>query len=86
MPHYHFCLQNEGDRIDDLGGLVLANDAAALAFGRRVIRELLHNNPEQHACWMMDITECDRIVHSIPLVFDAVSRPPAKQANAMRID
>lgn len=88
MAHYHFSLQNEGARIDDLGGLVLANDAEALAFGRRVIRELLHNNPEQHTLWTMDITEGDRIVRSIPLVFDAgqSSRQPARQGSTMRID
>jgi hypothetical protein len=67
MPHYCFSLQNNGARIDDLGGVVLADDVEALAFGRRVIRELLDKNPEQHARWTMDITEGDRTVRSVPL-------------------
>jgi hypothetical protein len=69
MPHYHhFSLHNEGRRIEDLGGVVLEDDTAAIAFSRRVIRELLHNNPEQHAPWTMNITEDERVVRSIPLV------------------
>lgn len=70
MPHYHFSLHNNGTRIEDLGGVVLADADEALAFGKRVIRELLHKNPEQHARWTMEITEGDRIVRSIPLEFD----------------
>jgi hypothetical protein len=68
MPHYHFSLHNEGRRIEDLGGVVLEDDPAAIAFSRRVIRELLHNNPEQYAVWTMNITENERVVRSIPLV------------------
>jgi hypothetical protein len=48
--------------------VALEDDTAAIAFSRRVIRELLHNNPEQHALWTMNITEDERVVRSIPLV------------------
>jgi hypothetical protein len=68
MHHYHFTLQNNGSQIDDLGGVVLTDDAEALDFGKRVIRELLHENPEQHARWTMDITDGERTICSIALV------------------
>jgi hypothetical protein len=68
MPLYHFALHNRGDRIDDFGGLPMADDGEALDFGKRVIRELLHNNPEQHALWTMDVTQGERTVRRIPVV------------------
>jgi hypothetical protein len=67
MPRYRFDLQNNARQIEDLGGVVLADDGEALAFAKRVIRELLDKNPEQHARWSMDITEGERTVSSIPL-------------------
>jgi hypothetical protein len=45
MPRYHFDLQNNARQIEDLGGVVLADDGEALAFAKRVIRELLDKNP-----------------------------------------
>jgi hypothetical protein len=49
VRHYHFTLQKCGSQIDNLGGGVLTDDAEAFDVGKRVIRELLHENPEQHA-------------------------------------
>lgn len=68
MHRYHFTLQNNGSQIDDLGAVVLTDDAEALDFGQRVIRELLHENPQQHARWTMDITDGQRTICSIALV------------------
>jgi hypothetical protein len=67
MGQYHFSLRNRVEQIDDLGGVELDGDIEAVAFGRRVIRELLHNNPEQYALWTMHITERERTVRSIRL-------------------
>jgi hypothetical protein len=67
MPNYHFDLQSDGERLDALGGVTLADDGAALSFGKRVIRELLEKNHEQHAHWTMEIKDGDRTVHSIPV-------------------
>jgi hypothetical protein len=68
MAQYRFTLQNDGERIDDLGGVALADDAEALAFAKRVVRELLDKNPEQYALWTMDVTDGERTVHRIPLM------------------
>jgi hypothetical protein len=65
VPHYRFSLQNSDERIEELGGVVLTDDAEALAFGKRVIRELLDKNPEQYARWTMEIAEGKRLVHNI---------------------
>lgn len=35
MTHYHFSLHNDGARIGDLGGVVLANDGEANALASR---------------------------------------------------
>jgi hypothetical protein len=67
MPFYYFDLQNGGNRLDALSGVTLADDGAALAFGKRLMRELLDRNPEQHARWTMEINEGERTVHRIPL-------------------
>jgi hypothetical protein len=67
MPRYHFSLQNKGSRIDDFGGVDFEDDAEALTFGKRVIRELLDKNPEHHALWTMDVTVGKRAVRSLPL-------------------
>jgi hypothetical protein len=75
MPNYHFDLQNNGARIEDIAGVTLANDGEAIAFGKRVIRELLDKNPEQRERWTMDITEGERTVHSIPLTTAIISAP-----------
>ena len=41
---------------------------SAFDFGKRVIRELLHENPEQHARWTKDITDGERTIYSVALV------------------
>ena len=65
MPHYHFALQNSAERIEHLGSIELLGDPEADTFGKQVIRELLDKNPEQYARWTMEITEGQRLVHSI---------------------
>jgi hypothetical protein len=64
---YHFALRNRGETIDDFGGVEMTSDADAIAFGKRVIRELLEKNPEQYALWAMKITKGTRLVRSISL-------------------
>jgi hypothetical protein len=44
----------------------LADDGDALAFGKQVIRDLMHRD-RKYAGWIMDITEGDRPVGSAPL-------------------
>jgi len=44
MPHYHFDIQDGVGEIEDLGGMVLTDDAEAVAFCESVIRDLLRDN------------------------------------------
>ena len=52
--------------------MALSNDAAALAFGKQIIRDLMHSDSEQYTGWIMDITEGERsVVGSIRCGVDA---------------
>ena len=37
--------------------MALSNDAAALAFGKQIIRDLMRSNSEQYTGWIINITE-----------------------------
>jgi hypothetical protein len=69
MLAYSFAVRNSATEIEKLGSMELANDDAALAFGKRMIRDLMREGAEQYARWTMDIAEDERAVASIP--FDA---------------
>lgn len=47
MPNYHFTISGS-PKPDDLGKVLLATDAEALAFGRQVIREMEHRSQNKH--------------------------------------
>ena len=67
MLSYGFALRNNGGRrAEGLGSLGLAGDGEALAFGKRVIRDLMHGD-QKYAGSILDITEGERLVGSIPL-------------------
>jgi hypothetical protein len=71
MIHYRFTIHNGSTKTESLGGASLNDDAEALAFGKRVIRDLMGKStkpPNPYAGWTMDITEGERTVESIPLV------------------
>ena len=70
MPSYDFYLNSNSD-IDDLGYMELADDAAALAFGEKVIRDSMEGDAEQYTGWTIDITEGERTVGSIAFAADA---------------
>src|SRR4051794_37580619 len=53
MAAYHFGIKST-KRIEDLGAMDLANDAEALAFGRRIIRDLMDGAAKQYAHWTME--------------------------------
>jgi hypothetical protein len=65
MLTYHFTLRNDGDRVDDLGFMGLADDGEALAFGKQVIQDLVHGD-RNYAGWIIEITEGERPVGNIP--------------------
>jgi hypothetical protein len=65
MPHYTFSIRDTGTVTEKLGSDVLDNDAEALAFGRRVIRDLMREDEGLYFGWSMDIADGDRAVGSI---------------------
>jgi hypothetical protein len=70
MPSYDFFLHSDSE-IDDLGYMELADDATALAFGAKVIRDSMEGDADQYAGWTIDIAEGQRTVGSIPFAADA---------------
>jgi hypothetical protein len=50
---------------EDLGGMDLANDAEAVAFGKRIIRDLMDRAAEQYDSWTMEIREGERAIRSL---------------------
>jgi photosystem II stability/assembly factor-like uncharacterized protein len=71
MPHrYHFAQHKNGTQFEDLGAITLADDAEALAFGKRLTQDLMRVDPEHYADWTMDLTAGERKVGSIRFEFD----------------
>ena len=65
MPKYRFNVQ-DGVEYADPAGVVLADDAAALAEGARVAREVKSSyRPEEHD-WQVQIKNGKRTVAEIP--------------------
>jgi hypothetical protein len=65
MAGYHFEIRSTKDT-EDLGGMDLADDAEAVAFGKRIIRDLMDRAAEQYESWTMEIRESERVVRSLP--------------------
>lgn len=65
MPHYTFSIHDTGTVTEKLGSDVLDNDADALAFGRRVIRDLIREDEEQYIGWTLDVVDGARAVGSV---------------------
>jgi hypothetical protein len=65
MLNYHFTEHN-GVAIGKLGDMELSDDHEAFAFGKQVIRELMHTDGARYAGWSMEVTEGERVVGSIP--------------------
>jgi hypothetical protein len=59
MPFYHFAIHKGGARTEGLGIMELVDDTEALDFGKRVIQDMIHRDPEHYAGWTMDITNGD---------------------------
>jgi hypothetical protein len=65
MPVYHFTLYADATNSADLGYMPMADDADALAFARRIIRELMQRHSREYADSSMHITEGERPVGHI---------------------
>jgi hypothetical protein len=66
MPHYRFKAHDIRTGSEKLGTAVLADDDEALAFAKRVIRELINSDAKLYTTWMMEVTAGKRIVASVP--------------------
>ena len=67
---YSFSIRNgDGSDREVLGFIDLLNDDAALALGNDVVRDMLRDNVDQYAGWMMDIAEGERDVCSVAFPF-----------------
>jgi hypothetical protein len=63
---YSFSMHNgDGSSREKNGFVTLRNDGAARAFGKRVIREMTHDNLKQYAGWTMDVASGKRTVCSL---------------------
>jgi len=66
MLQYHFSIRDSGTELEELGFDGFDSDAGAIVFGKRVIEDLMRNDPEQYFGWIMDISQGIRAVASIP--------------------
>jgi hypothetical protein len=67
MPAYSFVVRNnDATELEGLGGMALADDGMALAFGKQVIRDLMREGAEQYAGWTMNVAQDERAVATIP--------------------
>jgi hypothetical protein len=64
---YSFSIRSaDGTDRAETGCIELADDSEALAFGKAVIKDMLHDNADQYAGWTMDVAVAgERAVCSI---------------------
>jgi hypothetical protein len=65
MRTYVFSTYFRGIKHETLGDMTLEDDAAATAFARRVIFDIMRDSGESSAGWTMQITEDERSVGEI---------------------
>jgi hypothetical protein len=66
MPNYRFKAHGIPTESEKSGAAVLADDDEALAFAKRVIRELIHSDAKLYSAWTMEVTAGARNVASVP--------------------
>jgi hypothetical protein len=70
MSLYYFAIRKSAAGTERLGGMDLADDGEAFAFGKGVIRDLVHKDRRHYAGWTMNITHDDGT--SVAVLFDDV--------------
>ena len=79
MLIYNFSLHNaDGSDREYAGRLPLADDNAARAFGKAMIRDMMLGDTPRYAGWTMDVAKGTRPVCSIP--FPTEQSPPVAVA------
>ena len=68
MPRYRFTLCNACE-VEDLGGMMLPDDDAALAFAHRVLRDVcvFEGEADQHPSWMVKVQAGERVIARVPI-------------------
>ena len=83
MLIYNFSTHNaDGSDREYAGRLPLANDNAARAFGKAMIRDMMRDDTLRYAGWTMDVAKGTRLVCSIP--FPPARIPPIALDNVGR--
>ena len=72
MPNYRFRAHDSVTGAEKLGAAALADDDEAVAFAKRVIRELIHRDAKLYATWTMVVTAGSRSVASAAFESDAM--------------
>ena len=68
MARYHFVLQGDGENHDDRSGTLLPNDDAALAYAKRIVRELKEaGGYDRPSLKMIVKNSAGVVIHLIPL-------------------
>jgi hypothetical protein len=67
--NYRFSLHYSDAASENLGGVALHDDDEALAFGKQMIRDLMHEDAEQYVGCTVNITEGERVVGGISFEF-----------------
>jgi hypothetical protein len=68
MLIYRFTIHNvDGSDREEAGRMALRDDKAARAFGKAMIRDMMSGEAARYAGWIMDITQGERAVWSLPL-------------------
>jgi hypothetical protein len=72
MPNYCYVLHDRAIQTETLGTIELSDDAEAVAFGERVMREM--KRPASYAGWAMKIMEGERSAGEV--LFETVGTGP----------
>ena len=65
MSIYRFVLRNPDGQVEELGPMLLHDDREAVAFGERMVRDLVADNPTLHAGFVMEVIDGNRTVGRI---------------------
>jgi hypothetical protein len=77
VPIYRFSIHNaDGSGREIAGRMALADDRAARAFGRAMIRDMARHEAARYAGWTMDVAKGTRSVCSIAFPPEPIPLPP----------
>jgi hypothetical protein len=66
MPAYLYSARKNGSQREELGSIELPSDAGARAFAKRMIADILRDNPRNYSGWTLEIIKEGRAVAGLP--------------------